>query len=49
MGRAYRSDTYSGSIKVTADPLTGLPVLSAGPQAPVLTSRQVEEILAEFP
>jgi AbrB family looped-hinge helix DNA binding protein len=37
------------AAKVTADPLTGLPVLTAGPQAPVLTSRQVEEILAETP
>jgi AbrB family looped-hinge helix DNA binding protein len=35
--------------KILIDPITGLPVLSAGPQAPPLTSRQVREILAEFP
>jgi AbrB family looped-hinge helix DNA binding protein len=38
----------SGPAKITADPLTGLPVLTAGPEAPVLTSQQVEEILAEL-
>ena len=31
------------------DPLTGLPVLSAGPKAPRLTSEAVREILSEFP
>jgi AbrB family looped-hinge helix DNA binding protein len=31
------------------DPITGLPVLSAGAGAPPLSSRQVREILAEFP
>jgi AbrB family looped-hinge helix DNA binding protein len=35
--------------KIIDDPVTGLPVLSAGPDAPVLTSQQVEEILANFP
>ena len=35
--------------RILIDPITGLPVLSAGPQAPLLTSRQVREILAEFP
>jgi AbrB family looped-hinge helix DNA binding protein len=39
----------SRMAKILIDPITGLPVLSAGPQAPVLTSRQVREILAEFP
>lgn len=34
---------------IILDPVTGLPVLSFGPDAPVLTSREVEEILAEFP
>jgi AbrB family looped-hinge helix DNA binding protein len=34
--------------RILIDPITGLPVLSAGPQAPLLTSRQVREILAEF-
>jgi len=31
------------------DPITGLPVLSAGVGAPHLSSKQVREILAEFP
>jgi AbrB family looped-hinge helix DNA binding protein len=35
--------------KIIADPVTGLPVLSAGPDAPLLTSEQVEEILSGFP
>jgi AbrB family looped-hinge helix DNA binding protein len=34
---------------ILADPLTGLPVLSLGPDAPVLTSKQVKEILSNFP
>ncbi len=34
-----------GKAKVIVDPITGLPVLSAGPDAPVLTSEQVNEIL----
>jgi AbrB family looped-hinge helix DNA binding protein len=34
--------------RIVADPLTGVPVLSAGPEAPVLSSKQVEEILANF-
>jgi hypothetical protein len=35
--------------KVVADPVTGLPVLSAGKNAPVLTSREAAEILTGFP
>jgi AbrB family looped-hinge helix DNA binding protein len=35
--------------RIIKDPLTGLPVLSAGPGAPKLTSKQVAEILADFP
>lgn len=35
--------------KITKDPLTGLPVLDAGADAPALTSKEVEEILASFP
>jgi AbrB family looped-hinge helix DNA binding protein len=34
---------------IIEDPLLGTPVLSFGPTAPKLTSKQVEEILAEFP
>jgi AbrB family looped-hinge helix DNA binding protein len=35
--------------RIIDDPVTGFPVLYAGPDAPILTSKQVEEILAEFP
>ncbi len=35
--------------KIVIDPISGLPVLDAGPGAPVLTSEQVREILDEFP
>jgi len=36
-------------VGIIADPVTGLPVLSAGVDAPVLSSREVEEIQANFP
>ena len=36
-------------VKIATDPVTGLPVFSAGPDAPVLSSKEVEEILASFP
>jgi len=36
-------------IRIIADPVTGLPVLSAGDDAPPLSSKEVEEILANFP
>jgi len=36
-------------VRIIADPITGFPVLSAGPAAPVLTSKEVREILANFP
>jgi AbrB family looped-hinge helix DNA binding protein len=32
-------------VRIVKDPITGLPVLSAGENAAVLTSKQVEEIL----
>ena len=34
--------------RIIADPVTGLPVLSAGADAPVLSSKEVKEILANF-
>jgi AbrB family looped-hinge helix DNA binding protein len=34
---------------IRKDPLTGLPVLSAGTDSPTLSSDQVQEILAAFP
>lgn len=35
--------------KIVHDPLTGLPALDAGPDAPILTHEQVKEMLADFP
>ena len=35
--------------RIIADPLTGGPVLTAGPGAPILTSKQIEEMLSNFP
>jgi AbrB family looped-hinge helix DNA binding protein len=37
--------TRSRKARILADSITGLPVLSAGPDAPVLTSEEVNEIL----
>jgi AbrB family looped-hinge helix DNA binding protein len=39
----------SRSARIVADPLTGLPVLTAGDDAPTLSSKDVEDILANFP
>ena len=36
-------------IVLTQDPVTGLPVLTAAPKAPKLTSAEVREILCDFP
>ncbi len=35
-------------VRIIKDPITGFPVLTAGPNAPILTSEQVKEILADF-
>ena len=35
--------------KIIEDPITGLPVLSLGPDAPVLTSEMVRALLVDFP
>lgn len=35
--------------RIVTDPITGMAVLTAGPHAPILTSEQVREILADFP
>jgi len=40
--RSYR-------VRIVIDPVSGLPALSAGPDAPTLTSKDVEEILSNFP
>jgi AbrB family looped-hinge helix DNA binding protein len=36
-------------VRIITDPVTGLPVLSAGLDAPLLRSKDVEEILANLP
>jgi len=36
-------------VSIVVDPITGLPVLSAGPDARLLSSKQVYEILSDFP
>jgi AbrB family looped-hinge helix DNA binding protein len=35
--------------KIIEDPITGFPVLYAGPDAPTLTSEMVRELLVDFP
>jgi len=35
--------------KIVTDLATGLPVLDAGPDAPTLSSKQVEDMLSNFP
>jgi AbrB family looped-hinge helix DNA binding protein len=35
--------------RIIKDPITGFTALDAGPDAPVLTSEQVREMLADFP
>ena len=35
--------------KIIKDPITGFPVLDLGPDAPILTSEMVREMLADFP
>lgn len=35
--------------RIIKDPITGLPVLDTGPDAPVLTSKMVAELLSDFP
>jgi len=40
---------HSRRAKIVRDPLTGLPVLRGPADAPVLTSEEVREMLADFP
>ncbi len=35
--------------RIVKDPVTGFSVIDAGPGAPILTSKQVREMLADFP
>jgi AbrB family looped-hinge helix DNA binding protein len=39
----------SHRVKLMTDPVTGFPALSAGPNASTLSSKEVEEILTNFP
>jgi AbrB family looped-hinge helix DNA binding protein len=39
----------SKKVRIIKDPVTGFPVLTLGPNAPILTSKQVKEILTDFP
>ena len=41
--------TRRRNARIVRDPVTGLPALTAGPDAPRLTSAEVREILADFP
>ena len=41
--------TRSRKDRIIKDPETGLPVLTAGPGAPQITSAEIEAILADFP
>jgi AbrB family looped-hinge helix DNA binding protein len=36
-------------VKIVTDRVTGMPALSAGSNAPLLSSKEVEEILTSFP
>jgi AbrB family looped-hinge helix DNA binding protein len=35
--------------RIIQDPITGFPVIDAGPDAPILTSEMVRELLVDFP
>jgi AbrB family looped-hinge helix DNA binding protein len=35
--------------RIITDPVTGFPVIDVGPDAPVLTSEMVEDMLKDFP
>jgi AbrB family looped-hinge helix DNA binding protein len=37
------------TARIIEDPITGLPVIDAGSDAPVLTSKMVRELLIDFP
>ena len=37
------------TARIIEDPITGLPVIDAGPDAPILTSEMVRELLVDFP
>jgi len=50
--RAHHVDSTKEAkrhVRIVVDQITNFPVLSEGPDAPLLTSRHVREILSEFP
>lgn len=61
MGDKLTADVKNGEIvlspkrqrkfktRLITDPITGYPVLTSGPNAPILTNEMVEEMLADFP
>jgi AbrB family looped-hinge helix DNA binding protein len=44
-----RKKQVKRKAKIIIDPVSGLPAVTLGPGAPVLTSKEVEEMLADFP
>ena len=44
-----RKGKNHAKARIVIDPLTGFPALTLGPGAPVLTSKEVEEMLSDFP
>jgi len=44
-----RKSTRKFKARIVKDPITGLPMLEAGPDAHVMTNEIVAEILADFP
>jgi AbrB family looped-hinge helix DNA binding protein len=43
------TDTKKYQARIIDDPVTGFPVIDVGPEAPVLTSEMVRELLVDFP
>jgi len=39
----------AGKAKIVIDPVSGIPAVTLGPGAPVLTSKEVKEMLSDFP
>jgi len=50
-GRIVLTPRKKGSykVKIVMDRVTGMPALSAGSDAPLLSSKEVQEMLANFP
>jgi hypothetical protein len=46
---ARRKRTSRAKAKIVIDPISGFPAVTLGPGAPVLTHKEVKEMLADFP